>query len=285
MSDRHLALIVEDDGATAEDLTQLAASMGCDSMPTDNHQDALRLLGEHRFCIVLLDLEIKQAPDSIKGHRVFGTSLLREVRTRYGGNRGAPFWLPIIVISGHANDVNAVINMMKNGADDIIRKPLDLTDIEVRIRKVLQSAGRSTHESCAAAAPQAGEKTNFVLRITGEVDGRRANIAIANQKAPLTASAMKVLLHLAVAHQRRELVDKRVLGAKPNEGFRAISRLREQLRPALGDLEIVANDSHGGYSLIPETLVVECNVEALKALRDAEIDRLSAELSALLANR
>ena len=157
--------------------------------------------------------------------------------------------------------------------------------MEDRIRKVLQLAGRSTHVTCVATAPRPAEETSFVLRITGEVDGRRANITIANQKAPLTASAMKVLLHLAVAHQRRELVDKRVLGAKPNEGFRAISRLREQLRPALGDLEIVANDGHGGYSLMPETLVVECNVTALKALRDAEIDRLSAELSALLASR
>ena len=259
--------------------------MGFDSLPTDNHQEALRLLGEHRFCIVLLDLEIKQAPDSIKGHRVFGTSLLREVRTRYGGNRGAPFWTPIVVISGHANDVAAVITMMKDGADDIIRKPLELTDVEERIRKVLQLSGRSTHVSCVAAAPREAEATGFVLRITGEVEGRRANITIANEKTPLTASAMKVLLHLAVAHQKREVVDKRVLGAKPNEGFRAISRLREQLRPALGHLEIVANDNRGGYSLAPETFVAECNAGALKALRDAEIDRLSAELSALLANR
>ncbi len=282
---KHLVLIVEDDPAAAHDLSEVVASMDADVVLTDNYTEALRLVSERDFCTVLLDLEIKRDSDSIKGHRVHGTALIREIRSHYGGKHGSSFRTPIVVVSGHANEVDAAVTMMKDGADDIIRKPLNLHELETRVRAAFNSAGRSSHAECAAAVVRANERNGLVLRISGERKGERALVTIADRTAPLTAGAMKVLLQLAIAFQERRMVSKEVLGAKQHEGFRAISRLREQLRTAGDRGDIIANDRRGGYSLRSEVTVVACNAEALKALEDKDIDRLAAQLEALLAGR
>lgn len=282
MNDRHLALVVEDDDAAAEDLIQLASSMGFDVVRTDNRADASRLMKERAVCLVLLDLEIKDSRDSIRGYRIHGRAFLREVRERYGGNRASMFWTPIIVISGHANEVEDAVTMMDDGADYVIRKVPRLDEVEARVRKAMDLAGRGTHAACCAATVSQVDDGRIRLRISGERVGKRATVRLSAGCAVLSASAMKVLLLLAVARQKGAPVHKTVLGAKPNEGFRAISRLREQLRPAVGNFDIVDNDHHGCYTLKPEVLVVECDADALKAMRDREIDRVAAELTATL---
>lgn len=283
MNTRHLALIVEDDQAAADDLVQIVASIECESRRTDNQSQALQLLTENSFCLVLLDLEIKQQPESIKGHIAHGNALLWEIRTRYGGNRGSSFWTPVIVISGHANEVDAAITMMKDGADDIIRKPLRIDDAVGRIRKALESAGRRTHDMCSRGAANPADGTALILRIPGNIKGRRARVTVSGKPALLPAGSIRILLQLAIARVQEKTVHKLALGAKPNEGFRAISRLREHLRPAIGEeTDIVANDQQGGYSLKPEVMVTECDAEALKAMGDIEISRLAEELAAIV---
>jgi CheY-like chemotaxis protein len=72
MKERHLALVVEDDPETAEDLGQILESVGCGSVVVDNAEDAEKRLQEKSFCLILLDLQIKGAPDEIKGHVEYG---------------------------------------------------------------------------------------------------------------------------------------------------------------------------------------------------------------------
>lgn len=79
MKERHLALVVEDHSETSEDLVQILESIDCASVVVDNAEDAEKQLQEKSFCLVLLDLEIKRAPDSIKGHIEHGKSVLREL--------------------------------------------------------------------------------------------------------------------------------------------------------------------------------------------------------------
>ena len=286
MITRHLALIVEDDEAAADDLAEILASIDYASRRTDNLRQALELLTEQPFCLVLLDLEIKQEQGSIKGHTAHGSALLWEIRRRFGGNRRSTFWTPVVVISGHANEVNAVITMMKDGADDIIRKPLRIDEVVGAIRKALESAGRLTHDMCAAGATNPSEGTVPVLRIPGNLKGRRAKVTVSGKPALLPVSSMKILLQLAVAHEKGESVHKLKLGAKPDEGFRSISRLRDHLRPALSEAaDIIANDHHGCYSLSREVVVAECDAETLKTMGNMEIARLADELSSLLSQR
>ena len=67
MKERHVALIVEDDKETAKDLVEILRSVECDDIIVDNHDDALSTLQRRSFCLILLDLQIKGASDSIKG--------------------------------------------------------------------------------------------------------------------------------------------------------------------------------------------------------------------------
>ena len=60
MKERHLALMVEDDPETAEDLVQILESVDCGSVVVDNAEDAEKRLQEKSFCLILLDLQIKK---------------------------------------------------------------------------------------------------------------------------------------------------------------------------------------------------------------------------------
>ena len=87
MKERHIALVVEDDPETAEDLVQILESIDCASAVVDNAEDAERQLQEKSFCLILLDLQIKSKPDSIKGYVEHGKRVLRTIRVRYSEHK------------------------------------------------------------------------------------------------------------------------------------------------------------------------------------------------------
>ena len=80
MAGRHQVLIVEDDQATADDLVEVLRSIGCDCLAVASRQEALQALRQTAYCLILLDLQIKDASDAIKGHVEHGKGLLREIR-------------------------------------------------------------------------------------------------------------------------------------------------------------------------------------------------------------
>ena len=53
MKHRHIALVVEDDKETAEDLVEILSSIDCDAIVVDNHDGALIELQNKSFCCVL----------------------------------------------------------------------------------------------------------------------------------------------------------------------------------------------------------------------------------------
>lgn len=164
MKGRHRALIVEDDKATAEDLAEILRSIACDSVSVENYQDALSALRENAFCLVLLDLEIKHAPDAIKGHVEHGKSLLREIRQKHGDHAGVPFWLPVLIVSGFAREVSAAVDVMKDGASDVIQKPFKSQDVSETVRRSLETSGRLTHEVCGEKpAPRRSNSDRGIL--------------------------------------------------------------------------------------------------------------------------
>ena len=123
MSGKHRALVVEDDRPTAEDLAEILKSLDCDSVIADNKHGALAELQAGAFCFVLLDLEIKLEPGSIKGHTEHGNSLLREIRQAHADHPGRCHWLPILIVSGFAREMLATLEVMKDGANDVILEP------------------------------------------------------------------------------------------------------------------------------------------------------------------
>jgi DNA-binding response OmpR family regulator len=275
MSRKHQVLIVEDDKATVDDLVEVLHSIGCECRAVASYQEALQALRQASFCLILLDLQIKYTPDAIKGHVEHGKALLREIRRMYGEHSGLPYWLPVLVVSGFANEVPTAVEVMKDGASDVIQKPLDSRIVSDRIRGALRASGREVHDRCHERPEEHLTPKGLVIEIPGEGIGRRTVVTIGGKRVELTNASLKVLLQLMVGHQKRELVHKRDLGAKAEQGFKGISILRHELKSALGTTNIIKNDHHGNYRLEAGIKIGPYAVEKLVELGDKTISELA----------
>ena len=147
MTTRHCALIVEDNEDFSLGLQQILKSLDCDCIPVTNVEDAVRALESKPICLVLLDLEIKSEPEAIKGHVEHGKSLLRKIRQLQSEHSGVHYWLPVLVVSGFARERDVLLELMKDGASDVIEKP-ETKAISGAIRSAFLKSGRDTHHQC-----------------------------------------------------------------------------------------------------------------------------------------
>lgn len=288
MAGRHKVLIVEDDKPTADDLVEVVRSLGCDCVAVASHQEALQALRQTEFCLILLDLQIKYAADAIKGHVEHGKALLREIRQMHGDHSGLPYWLPVLIVSGFASEVPAAVEVMKDGASDVIQKPLSSQEISDKVRRALEASGRLTHDRCGEKPPQqvATSDGGVIVSIPGDRVRRRTRVMIGRTAVDLPDSLLKLLLHLIVAHGNGGGVHKTDLGANAEQGFKGISNLRNALKPALGGTtDIIANDYHGTYRLTDSVKVGNCDIQKLLAIGDATISELANQLAKQLEVR
>ena len=281
MTERHRVLIIEDDRATADDLAEFARALDCDPVVVDNKRDALAAFEQGEICLVLLDLEIKREPGSLRGHFEVGNSLLREIRALYSEHVDNSYRLPIIVVSGYVGERDAVLEIMKNGASDILEKPLDPSGVSRRVREGLERSGRARHAACRTMPNRRSTPSGaWILSIPGDRMAQRTRILLRGTPIELVDSDLKTLLHLVVAkvHGARG-VHKTVLGARDHEGFRGISNLRHALKPALPPgASIIGNDHAGNYWLTDDVAVSGWDADKLLAVDDATIARLVEQL-------
>lgn len=288
MAGKHKVLIVEDDQATAEDLVEVLRSIGCDSLVVATHQAASQALQEHSFCLILLDLQIKSGSDGIKGNVEHGKSLLREIRQAHCDHTGRAFWLPVLIVSGFANEVPVALEVMEDGASGVIQKPLSSPDVSARVRRALEASGRPTHDRCGERPPQQLATSNgvVVVSIPGDRVGRRTRVIVGQTAVDLPDSLVRLLLHLIVAKADGGGVHKKDLGAKDEQGFKGISNLRDKLKPALGsDIDIIANDHQGTYTLKDGVKIGSCDIQKLLDIGDATISQLANRLAKQLQSQ
>ncbi len=281
MNQRHNALIVEDDSATSDELIEIVRSIDCTGVVVDNSEDALLKLQDESFCFVLLDLQIKGAADAIKGHIEHGKALLRKIRQKQGEHNGIPFWFPVLVLSGYAREADDAVEVMKDGASDVIQKPFDTQHVSERIRRALEKSGRHTHERChqKPSAPRSIFSDGVVISIPGDRVRRRTRVMVGDMAVELTDSLLKVLLKLLVAHRKGSAVHKVELGASSEQGFKGVSILRNELKPVLAGIEIIENDYHGNYNFTNQVTIGECSIDKLRKIGDVEISKLANQLA------
>ncbi len=296
MSRRHVALLVEDEPEMAAELRELLASLGHACIHAPTQEAAERLLEAGDFCYVLLDLQIKVNADSIKARVEAGQSLLEQVRERYPQrNDDGKHRLQILVMSGHAKDHHYVVKALQEGADDFITKPVSESHppFKEKIQEALRRCGRDKHERCVALTQAARVSTDAAaaspgattrLAITGRQEGKRLEIKLGDKRVLLTSASFLMLLHLVVGRLRDEggWVHKQDLGAKTEQGWKGISRLKEELAPHLpATATIVENDRSGGYRLRADVEIASIDSKHLRETGDARIARLATEIERL----
>ncbi len=288
MSGQHLVLIVEDDRAIAEDLAEILESLGCASVTADNKEDALAACEKRKFCLVLLDLEIKLKPDSVKARRDHGGNLLRELRQLHPDHTGRCYWLPILIASGFARERDEALEAMRNGADDVIQKPFVGAEVTRAVRRAFDHSSRASHDQCSKGIGPAaftGSK-KIVLAIPGDRVDRRTRVMLGSRHILLTDSSIKLLLNLMIAYEAGKWVHKSELGARDDQGFKGVSVLREALKPALEEgVDVIANDHQGRYSLTDNVVIGACDAEKLVVIGDKKTIECARELGRLLNAR
>jgi PAS domain S-box-containing protein len=115
-------LIVDDMEANVMLLDQVLRNVGYTNISsTQNPREVLELHREHRYDLILLDL---QMPD-MDGFQVI--EALKEIET--GG------YLPVLVITAQPGHK---LRALKAGAKDFVSKPFDLVEVQTRIHNMLE---------------------------------------------------------------------------------------------------------------------------------------------------
>jgi DNA-binding NtrC family response regulator len=121
-------LLVDDEVLFTTNLSKLLTRRGYDVTAVNNGEQALQIVQEHEFDVVILD---QQMPG------MDGIAVLRNLKSTVPD-------LEVIMLTGHGS-VEMGITGLQLGAYDFIRKPIALNDLEEKIasafdRKVLRES-------------------------------------------------------------------------------------------------------------------------------------------------
>jgi CheY-like chemotaxis protein len=301
MAARHTILVVEDDADMAAQLGEVLDSIGYDHTHVATKLDALRIAEQGGFCCVLLDLGIKANPDSIKPHIEAGLTTLEGIRALYPRrNEQDKHCLQIIIVSGHAKEIDYVVKTLQADANDFIAKPVTESRRSLKevIHEALRKSGRESHERCAlvmrearassipAAPGVAATGARLRLAVTGQPQRKKTIVHLGGQPVPLNTGPFVMLLRLVAGRLSTSegWVHRDQLGAKTEQGWKGVSRLKQELRPHLPkQAEVVENDGMGSYRLQTGIGIEEIDLPSLEAHWHGEVRKLAIEIRRLQA--
>jgi len=129
MLDGKQVLIVEDDPVTAVVLRGMLLKFGAAVVVRQEAASAWDALCTQPFDLVFLDLCLGEAHGD-------GEALLRQLRASTGTS--APdARTPVVVITGR-HDIDSRVRLLDAGADQFVRKPFDLRELEALVRAVFR---------------------------------------------------------------------------------------------------------------------------------------------------
>lgn len=202
-------LLVDDDVEFQQSLSGYLMNRGAFVVPTKTSGDFLLALEKENPDVLLIDKEIGFED---------GFDLIHQIRRLENFNK-----IPIIVITGQANEANK-IEAIQIGADDLLPKPVNLQDLELRAQAVL----RRSHSYLTK---------DSILSLKGiQINLREHRISIHGEPIELTKTEYKIFLELAIKRDQiisREAVAQKFLSLR-NQSPRTIdvhvTSLRKKLK-------------------------------------------------------
>jgi DNA-binding response OmpR family regulator len=116
-------LIVDDDPDIAPLVNIALRPFGVPTESVANGADALRLLGERTYHLVILDLAMGD---------LHGFDVLRALRNEPMNKR-----LPVLILSGNATH-EALARSFGYGADEFVKKPFDICELGMRAFRLIR---------------------------------------------------------------------------------------------------------------------------------------------------
>lgn len=168
-------LIAEDDANIRAGLVATLESEGYGVVAATDGAQALRLLAQEKFDLVLLDVMMPKAS---------GYDVCRELRAR--GAR-----VPVLLLTAKGEEIDKVVGL-KLGADDYVTKPFGVHELLARIEALLRRSRLGTKSGEAEPAP--------VFKLGGaEIDRRKFAATVNGRAIALTARELK-LAEVFAAH-------------------------------------------------------------------------------------
>jgi adenylate cyclase len=124
-------LIADDDPVNREVLRRLLTHLGHGVAEAADGHEALRLLGERRFDVLLLDILMP----GLNGFQVL--ERLRE---------GTPLRRPSVIVISALAEVHSLVRCLEAGADDYLTKPVDKVLLRARLNSCLLKRRQRAHE-------------------------------------------------------------------------------------------------------------------------------------------
>lgn len=203
-------LLVDDDLEYQRSVASFLAGLGLFVIPVDTNKKFLEALDKDNPDIAIVDKEIGFED---------GFDLIYAIRKhpKYG-------ILPIIVVSGKVSQENKV-EAIRIGADDILPKPLNLQDLQLRIQANL----RRSHSYLL---------NDQTVKVAGiEINLRYQNILIHGDPIDLTKTEYKIFSEMILKRDQivsRDAIAQKFLSFK-NQNNRTIDVHVTSLRKKLGD--------------------------------------------------
>jgi two-component system, NtrC family, response regulator HydG len=163
-------LVVDDDEGHAEAVAESLRRKGFDCTVAEGGRQALRLIEEQSFDLVISDLVMEP---------VDGLDVLRKVKQELPDAE-------VVILTGH-NSVKTAVQAMQAGATTYLTKPLDIDELRAVVDKV--SATQRLARENAALHRQLQERFGFEGLI-GNSPGMKSIIDKLRQVAPTNASVL-----------------------------------------------------------------------------------------------
>ena len=122
MSERFRVLVIDDDPGIRDYLEAAVSRQGYEVFSAANGEDALNGLHESKPDIVTLDVVLPGMD---------GLEILRRLKQRLPE-------VPVVMLSGHGQ-ARTIVDAMRLGASDFLRKPFEVEELEIAFQKALEN--------------------------------------------------------------------------------------------------------------------------------------------------
>lgn len=247
MADAGRVLVVDDDAAVREMLTEYLASHGYEVAAADSGQ-AMRAEIERALPdVILLDVQLPGED---------GLTLARYLRERYD--------VGIIMVTGATDPVDRVIGL-EVGADDYIGKPFDPRELRARVKSVLrrmQARPTGDARAPAGAVPPAGDAPRRIPMAGCSLDVASHQLFDRDgSEIPITTMEFD-LLRVFAAHPNQVLSRDRLLTLTRNREWEPfdrsidirIARLRRKIEADPENPQAIRTVRGVGYMYVPPAL-------------------------------
>ncbi|MEJ2041032.1 MAG: response regulator, partial [Desulfosarcinaceae bacterium] len=161
-------LIVDDEQMTRMNLEHVLEKEGYDVMTARNGAEALDILSQQRFDVILTDLKMD---------KVDGMTLLTRAKQEHPDTE-------VIIISGYAT-VPKAVEAIKKGSYQFLAKPLKLEDVRGTVKKALsrnQDRLKATGPILCFVGPPGTGKTSLGMSIAQSLQRKFIRISLAGMK-------------------------------------------------------------------------------------------------------